>query len=284
MSKYGYKDVASGVWIPANALMLPVDRLVTADWNPNRQSDKVFKNLVSNIEENGFLEAVVVAPITGAMRSTYLTNDDGGEYFLIVGGAHRRDAGVMLGMTAIPCIVKEDWNEDMVKFQNMRLNMLKGRIDPMKFASLYEEMQRKGYEEDLLRAQMGLVEEKALKNLIKNVKENLPKPVAEALESRQDSVRNQDDLGRVLNELFSQHGSTLPFGFMVFDYGGKTNYWIPMTKETKAVMDDLSKTTFEEKLDLNVVIQELLKNPAAVAAAREAARSAADSEADALFS
>jgi len=280
--KYGFRESASGVWIPTGSLMFPIERLITASWNPNEQSDKVFKGLVQSIQDDGFLEPVQVAPITAAMRATYLNEShDNGEYWLIVGGAHRKDAAVMLGMAEVPVIVKVDWDEDMVKLRNMRLNMLKGRIRPEKFVKLFEEMKGKGYQEEALKAQMGLVEEKAFKHLIKGVKENLPKSLADQVDD--EEVKNTDDLARVLNELFSKHGDTLPFGYMVFDFSGKTNYWIPMTRETKTAMDLASSQCFVEKLDFNSVLTKLLQDKSAVQKAFDAAKAEADVEMDAVF-
>jgi hypothetical protein len=84
-----------------------IERLVPAPWNPNKQSEKAFDNLVANIQQSGFDESTEVVPLDAdheEMREKYLTADqaaDGELYYLIVGGHHRLEAAKVLDMELV---------------------------------------------------------------------------------------------------------------------------------------------------------------------------------------
>lgn len=251
----------SGVYIPDEFnKLIPVNRLIPAPWNPNRMSDKVFQKLVRNIKEDGFLQTMEVVPLTGEFRKKYVPEDqdDGGEFWLIVGGHHRWDAAKLLDMEMVPVVIKKDWDEDMAKFKNVALNMIRGRLDPDRFTRLYMDMAEK-YGDELVREQMALVEEKAFKSLIKDVKDGLPEPMKKQLESREDEIHNTDDLQRVLAEMFSKHGDTLPFSYMVFTYGGKSHLWVQTDRITKARLDELTQWCYDNEVDINRVFAAFLR-------------------------
>jgi hypothetical protein len=246
-----------------------VDRLVPAPWNPNKQSERVFNNLVRNIQETGFKEAVEVVPLDDAhaeMREKYLTKEQaesGDLYYLIVGGHHRWEAAKVLDMEVIPVVRKPEFDEDTVKFQNVRMNMLRGKIDAQKFTDLYDEMADK-YGEELAKEQMALVDEKEFKNLYKNIRDELPEEMQKKLDEAANEIQNVDDLSRLLNELFSKHGDTLEHSYMVFDFGGKTHLWVQMDRETKKQVESIKSFCYDHKLDINLVMQALLKRSESV--------------------
>lgn len=243
------------IWLPDGVPTWPVHKLVPAPWNPNSQSGKVFNNLVEAILEHGFLEPIIVAPIPADNAGEYLTQEqieEGPETFrLIVGGKHRWDAATVLDMSEVPVIFKEDFTEDVVKLQNMRLNMLRGKIDPERFQKLYFELQEKGYEEEILQAQMGLVEESALKGLLKDIKSDLPKEMRDKLEDVEGDIETMDDLDRVLNELMSKHGDTLPYDYIIFDFNGKSVQWVKCDPDMFRTVSDISQFCYDNHLSVN---------------------------------
>lgn len=223
---------------------IELDKLEVSDFNPNVQDDKVFNALVNNIEELGMVEPLLVAP-------------KGDGVFTIVGGAHRYEACKVLGYETVPCVVKE-LDEDMVKFQNVRMNVLKGKLDPVKFTKLFNEMADK-YGEELTKEMMAFVDEKAFDSVYMDIKKELPKDLQDKLEEAKEEIKTVDDLSRILNEMFSKYGDTLENDFMVFQYGSKTHYWIIMNDQTKKTMDRIAERCVAEGLNINDIIDKLFE-------------------------
>lgn len=210
---------------------IPMDKIVVNEWNPNVQKDAVFNALVENIREIGMVEPLMVMPA-----------DENGNYKLI-SGEHRFEACRVLGFDEIDAYVMEDFDEDMAKFQLVRMNVLRGSLDPVKFTKLFDEMADK-YGKELTKQMMALVDEKAFDNLYVNVRKELPKELQKKMSKAKSELKSVDDLSRILNEMFSTYGDTLKNNFMIFQYGGKTHLWV--------IMDDKLK-----KKMINEVVEEL---------------------------
>lgn len=256
---------ASGIMIPEGVPTFPVMRCIQPPWNPNMQDPEVFQNLIKNIKENGFVDMPQLWPLTDPeMREQYLDPEihDDGPYWLIPGGSHRWEVAVTLGMEEWPGIEVEHWSEDMMKFQNMRLNVLKGEVDPEKFMGLWKDLKESGYSEKVLKAQMGLVKDKEFKRLVKDTTDNLPPDVQKKVQKAVDrgDVNDLDDLQRVLNELFSKHGDTLPFNYMTFSFGGKTHLWVKMDRPVMQAVEAVKQRAYDESLDINRVFKGILKD------------------------
>lgn len=229
---------------------IPIEDLIPDEENPNVQKDAVFNNLVENIAEIGMVEPIMVAP--------YFENGKRVEgKYRIISGHHRYEACKVLEYETIPCVVQEDFDEDMAKFQLVRMNMLRGELDPIKFTKLYNRMAEK-YGEELLKQAMGLVDEKAFERLYLDVRKELPKEIAEKLDEAKDDIKTVDDLSRILNELFSKYGDTLDYDFMVFTFGNRTHYWIRMDSVLKEIMDKIAEFCVEREVNVNDVFRNAL--------------------------
>jgi hypothetical protein len=136
--------------------------------------------------------------------------------------------------------------------------MLKGKLDPVRFTQLFDEMADK-YGHELTKQMMGFVDEKAFEDLYISVRKELPKELQKQLDAAKDEIKNVDDLATILNELFSKYGDTLKHNFMVFTYGGKTHLWVLMTAKLR---DKLLYEVVEEitgsGLDISVFFEKLL--------------------------
>jgi len=193
--------------------------------NPNTQKDVIFNKLVENIQEAGFLEPIMVRPL-----------EDEGQYE-IVSGHHRFEAGKIVGYTEFPCIIMHDFDKDMGDFQLVRMNMLKGDLDPMKFTKLYNRMAEK-YGDELTKEAMALVDMKKFDKLYMTISEALPKDLQQKLEKSRTEIKDIDGLSRILNNLFATYGDTLQFNFMILDYAKKEQLWVKMEKEMKQKVFD----------------------------------------------
>lgn len=98
--------------------------------HPNELSDIMFNRLVEDVQSIGFLQPVLVAP-----------EKDG--TYRIVDGEHRYEVAKMLDMEQIPCVVVSgEFAEDETrqKFQTMRMNMIRGKVDKRKLAALVNDL------------------------------------------------------------------------------------------------------------------------------------------------
>ena len=230
--------------------VLQMDQIYPNDWNPNVQKDAVFNALVANIQELGFVEPIMV--------SVRAKEDDPSKKYMIISGEHRYEACKVLGFETIPAIVREDFDEDMEKFMTVRMNVLKGELDPIKFTKMFDNLAKK-YSDEMLKDLMGFVDENAFQNVYKDVKKGLPKKLRKKLDDTKDEIQNVDDLSRVLNELFSKYGDTLDQNFMVFTYGGKVHLWVLMTNNLKKkIVDDIVPTLGSKSLDMSVFMELLI--------------------------
>ena len=136
----------------------------------------------------------------------------------------------MLEYKVVQCLICDDFSEDMQKFQSVRLNVIHGKLDPEKFLNLYEEMAKK-YGKETVAGLMKITDEKALKGLIKDVRAGLSPEMQKKLDEAKKEIKSVDDIGSILNEMFSKSGHTLEVGFMVFSFGGKEHHYVELDKQ-----------------------------------------------------
>lgn len=229
-----------------NVKIVPIENVMPNDWNPNVQDDKVFDALVENIMEVGMDEPLLVRQL-----------DD--DTYQLVNGEHRYEACRVLGFDEVPIIVARDFDDDMAKFQTVRRSVLKGRLDPVKFTKLFNEMADK-YGEEATKQMMQFVDDAAFDQLYIDIKKDLPKDIQEELDKKraQSEVKTVDDLSRILNELFSKYGDTLNQNFMVFTYGGKTHLWVVMSDKLKKEVETTVDALKSSGLDINMFFEKLL--------------------------
>jgi len=214
--------------------MLPVERLVMNVFNPNEMDERSFNGLVASIEEEGWTNPLQVVP-------------RGEDLYSVVAGHHRLEAAKVLGQPTVPCVLldPEKFDEDRQKWVMVKDNVLQGKLNPAKFARLYEEMVQK-YDAEVLQSLMGFTSEDAFAKVYKGVKDALPKELQDALEDVKDEIRTIDDLSLVLNRLFRDHGETLPSNMMVFSWAGKDVLWIradaDLWRLVKGIADEVTAT------------------------------------------
>lgn len=227
---------------------IPIEKIKPNPWNPNVMSTEVFNALVENIKEIGMVEPIMLVP----------DPDEEGTY-LVISGEHRWEAMKLLDYKTAPSIIREEFDMDMQKFQTVRMNVLKGRMDPVKFTQLFDEMAEK-YGEEMTKELMSFVDEKSFKDLYMEVKRELPKDMQDQLESSKKEIKTVDDLSRILNELFSKFGNTLDNNFMIFTYGGKVHLWVLMESDLKEfLVDDLIEDFKEFNVDASSFFRILLE-------------------------
>lgn len=200
------------------------------EWNPQDQKKEVFEALVEAIKEHGCIDPIQVVQM-----------EDG--TYRILGGEHRWAASKEAGLKEIPCAILTEgkWREeDLQKVATVKLNALKGHLDPAKFLKLHAELGSR-YTSDALRKMMGFTDAKVYAKLLGGVKKNIAKSLPPELQKKAqqalDEAKTVQDLGTVLNTLLAQYGDTLDKGFMVFSYGGQNHLFVAMDKTMRKGMD-----------------------------------------------
>ena len=218
------------------------------EWNPNQESEATFTALIENIKELGFTEPLLVA-----------AREDG--RYNIVSGEHRWRAAQILKMPKVPCIVL-DVHEDMQKIQNVRMNMLKGKIDPHRFTKLYNELAAK-YGPDALRRLMAVTEGRSFKALYKDVRRNLPPEMRKRLDATKREIKDVNELATVLKLIFAQHGEQLKYSLLVFEYAGRTHLMVRCSERTFKNLQRIADECLDASADINDRLNELLEAYAA---------------------
>lgn len=265
------KQRGAGQW-DMQVLWLDVDQLVPNDENPNVQDDATFNGLVESIEQDGW---------TAPMQAVSLGQLDGKDMYEIVAGEHRwRAAKVLQCKVPVIPLPKDDFDEDRRQWALVKDNILKGQLNPEKFSKLYDRMAKK-YDPEVLKALMGFTTSDAFQKVYRQAKENLPPELQKALEDAKDEIKTIDDLSRVLNRLFQDHGETLPSNMMTFSYGSREVLWVRADKPLWDIVQGMAKRVEAEKLDMAAVMHDALRDYRPPAEIPGAARSPEFTEATA---
>jgi hypothetical protein len=231
--------------------LIPIDLIDANTWNPNQQDDPTFDRLKTELEEAGrLIDPIQVVPT------------DNGRY-MVIGGEHRYRAAMALGWKKIPgtLLTEDRWkNTDVAKFLTVKLNVLSGKLNPEKMASLYDEMAEK-YGEDALQGLFSFTDADQWNKLVKGIhaglKKSLPKPLADKFEKITKDADASVDLGKIINQLFAEYGETVDQSFMVFTYGGKEHLYVTMTEDTRKAMRKVRGYCKKNNRDINDIIAPL---------------------------
>ena len=234
---------------------LPVDKLIPNDWNPNKMNEKGFSRLVNEVSEHSVIETCAVVPVT----------INGEKMYRIIGGEHRWRAAKEAGDPKVPALilVGDAWqNEDLQKFVTMRLNVLRGSLNPDKFLSLYDDMTNK-YGPDAVGKLMGYTDEYVFRKIVddvkKSLKNSLPKDMGKNVDKALSNAKTVDDLSRIVQMLFHQYGDSLDMSFMIFTFGKREHIYVQMNAKTKKMMDKIMMYCRAESKNINDIIEPMLE-------------------------
>jgi len=226
---------------------LALEVLVPNEDNPNKMANREFDLLVDNISKVGFTDPVLVR-----------TRSDG--KYDVIGGHHRLMAAQFLGFTEVPCTVIDDpeFDKEAADMQLVRHNVIHGKLDPAKFIELYKRYEDK-YSTDILQEMMGFAEEADFRRLIEKTVKTLPKEMQQAFKDAAGEVKTIEGLSNLLNALFAKYGDTLPFGYMVFEYGGQSSIWLRVEKKTLESLRLIGQICIEKERTMDDVVGHLLR-------------------------
>jgi hypothetical protein len=217
---------------------IPIEDISANEWNPNEMDEGTFNMLVDNLSGVGMNQTILVTPLRDASGNIVPGK------FKIVDGEQRFRALQLSDMTIVPCMVKDNIDEDEQKFQTMRMNRIRGMDNKKKFQAMVQQMLNTGkYTVPELADKMGFVNEDEFRDLIDTVSTGLTGKVKKEFDKVKGELKTIDDLTVLLNKLFAKFGDTLPYNYMVMDFGGKKHLWIRMGEEKDF-------KTFKEKLEI----------------------------------
>lgn len=225
---------------------LPVSALVPNPLNPNAMKPRAFDLLVDNMQVTGITDPILVRPLP--------VTESGEQLYRIIGGHHRWEGAKYLGFDVVPCTVLDDpdFTDELEEAQLVRMNVIRGKMDPQKFVDLYSRLAGK-YSDDVLQELYGFADEAEFKKLVSATSKQLPKELQGKFKEAAKEVKTIDDLAKLLNTIFTMHGDSLPYGYMVVDYGGRDSIWLrvdtatmkacyvvgDLCRQNKVTMDDL---------------------------------------------
>ena len=191
---------------------IPVDQIRPMDINPNKMSQAESERLTKELQVTGFIDPLQVVALSG-----------GG--YRLLGGEHRLESAKTLAYPTVPCVVLQgpSWDdEDFQRFVCMRLNVIRGKVDPEKFVRLYQELAKR-YADDVLQDMMGVVDRAQWGKLTKGISEALRESgmspdVVDQFDKQTKEIRTIEDLDVIINGLFQQYGDTITSDFMVFKH------------------------------------------------------------------
>lgn len=193
----------------ASPKMIALKSLVPNEDNPNQMTEKQLNKLCKQILDYGFTEPLMVA-----------TRDDG--KYDIISGHHRFAACRHLGMSKVPCIVYDGWDDAKKEVAMVRMNVVKGKFNPEKFMKIFDRHARE-HGEKIVKDMMGFADEGAFEDIKRQIKSSLPKPVREKVEEaeKEKEISTVDELTKVVSDIMSDFGETVPYDYIHFTHGGK---------------------------------------------------------------
>jgi len=215
--------------------MLSVDSISVNEWNPNEMAAFELNQLAGDVATTGFLQPILVAPLSG------------GKY-RIIDGEHRFEVAKICDMKDVPAIVvsgdAEYGNVDWQKFQTVRMNRLRGKLNRKKFDALIEDLASR-HPLNEVAEKLVFEDPSYIENLLESARNTLPtKGMKDEFDKAKDAVKTIDDLTVLLNRIYSRYGETLDYGYMVFDFGGKDHLWVRIGKKKDFLL-------LKEKADLS---------------------------------
>lgn len=255
-------------------LDVPLTSLVKNDDNPNKMSAREFDLLCDNLEKTGLTDPILVRPVdmdsvrklakqygkdVGKLEPALV---EAGQHFRIVGGHHRFDAASFLGFDQVPITVIMDpkFDDDAEKFQLVRMNAIRGKLDPNAFFKLYQQL-ADDYSDEVMQDAFGFAEEAEFKKLIAQTAKALPdKHLQDKFKEAAKEIKTIDGLSKLLNEMFTKYGNTLPHGYMVFDYGGQRSMWLHVTQKTMTALDLIGEMCIEKNRTVDDLVGAVLQS------------------------
>jgi hypothetical protein len=232
----------------AERKFVPIDMLEANPDNPNEMQTKEFNMLYDNIERMGITDPIFCVPHPTKKKM-----------LRIIGGEHRWEVAKLLNFEEVPVTLVDDktFTEDEQKFQIVRHNIIHGEMSSKKFMQMYQNLSEE-YTQEVAAEMFGFTEEGEFLKLLDETKKGIPKEYHEEFDKAKHDLKTIDDLAILLNKLFAQHGDTLPYGYMIFDFGGKDSVWLRLGKGSLTDFEKIGDACREAGRSMDHVMGQIL--------------------------
>ncbi len=153
---------------------LDLSRIADPPQNPNSMSERDFAALEHNIEEEGFLQPILVQELS----------PDPDTMFEIVDGVHRTGAARNKGYTHLPAMVlPHDYPAEKVKLLQIGMNRLRGNLDHTEVARTLADLGEgwdlslSGFDPSQIKGMMEAIEPPDMDDLLSTGMEPEPKKI-----------------------------------------------------------------------------------------------------------
>lgn len=230
------------------SMEIPIEFIFPNPSNPNVMTEKQLNKLCEQILEYGFTEPLMVGLI-------------GPNKYEIISGHHRHSAAKHLGMERVPCVVYEDWSEAKREVAMIRMNVVKGKMNPQKFMKVFSKHANE-FGEEIAKEMMGFADEGAYEEIKKQIMGSLPKPVREKVEEKEKNkeISSVEELAKVVSELMAEFGGTVPLNYIHFTHGGADHIMQRTDDELWKTLKMFYRGLEAENLDAIPVLKILFEN------------------------
>jgi len=224
---------------------IPVKWIEVGDWNPNEQDAETFNQLCESLREIGWVEDVLVIPKV----------DENGDVvkdrYVLAHGHHKFEAARLLGMEKVGCKdLGAEIDLDVAKALSVRMNVLRGKMNPEKFVRLYQSLTSKYGKEQVINRMMRFADQDQLQKLLKSVKVGLPAPLRNKIKAAEDEIKDIEGLSDFLHRVFREQGETLKYSYLIFEWGGKTHTMVKMDAKLRKQIEALAARCSKDGEDM----------------------------------
>lgn len=128
---------------PSDLRMIPLDRIEVL--NPRERNNRVFEQIVSNIQSVGLKKPIVVTPRPGG----------NGEHYLLICGEGRFKAFKTLGHKEIPAMVM-NVDDESAFIMSLTENIARRKFSPLELLTGIEQLREQGYDKKTIAQKTGL--------------------------------------------------------------------------------------------------------------------------------
>jgi len=238
--------------------LIAIENLEPNSWNPQIMSDAKFNELVEEIREDGFDEPIHVVEHPDPVKKAQ-------EIFLIVNGEHRWQAARVLGITEIPCVIKDGWKDEQTqKIKTVRRNLLHGDLDKTRFTKLVHTLNDTGIPMKDLPGILGFESEEVFREkFIAEERERQEQEQEQASKSASDREKDEnmvvENLSFILNEIFAEYGETIPQGFMFFWHKNRCHLMVQMDEKLEGLVEAAVKYLRSSGKNVNPLLRRAIE-------------------------